>query len=429
MRRSFENRTAGKQVADREGRSGRSFLTAVVLGVALVALLSACQEPDEEVAPTPGDAPTSQEGPMVDPGISDNRIVFGQSAAFSGLSQALGNEMRLGIQAAFHEANQAGGVHGRMLELVTLDDFYEPDSAYINTRQLINREGVFALIGEVGTPTSRSALPLAEEGGVPFIAPFTGAAFLREPDLNTVLNLRASYHQETEEMVERLTEDLGVTRVAVLYQNDSYGQTGLDGALQALERRGLSPVASWYYPRNTSAVKNAVMNLVEADPEAVIMIGAYSPVAKTINLMRQDIDPVFMTVSFVGSNALAEELGPDGTDVYVTQVVPLPGDTSVPVVSEYQNALRAFQADAAPGFVSLEGYLAGRLAIAGLQLCGPEVSRECFLGAVRDAGTVDLDGMSLHYGQDDNQGSDAVFVTVIGDDGEYHVVESLGERR
>ena len=363
----------------------------------------------------------------MDPGISDSRIVFGQSAAFSGPAQALGNEMRLGIQAAFHEVNQAGGVHGRMLELVTLDDFYEPDSAYINTRQLINREGVFALIGEVGTPTSRSALPLAEAGGVPFIAPFTGDAFLREPDLNTVLNLRASYHQETEEMVERLTEDLGITRVAVLYQNDSYGQTGLDGARLALERRGLSPVASWYYPRNTSAVKNAVLNIVEADPEAVIMIGAYSPVAKTINLVRQDIDPVFMTVSFVGSNALAEELGSDGTGVYVTQVVPLPGDTDVPIVSAYQNALKAFDADGAPGFVSLEGYLAGRLAIAGLQLCGSEVSRECFLGAVRDAGTVDLDGMSLHYGQDDNQGSDAVFVTVIGDDGEYRLVESLGE--
>ena len=363
----------------------------------------------------------------IDPGISDSRIVFGQSAAFSGPSQALGNEMRLGIQAAFHEVNQAGGVHGRMLELVTLDDFYEPDSAYANTRRLINREGVFALIGEVGTPTSRSASTLAEAEGVPFVAPFTGAAFLREPDLDSVLNLRASYHQETEEMVERLTEDLGITRVAVLYQNDSYGQTGLEGARLALERRGLSPVASWYYQRNTSAVKTAALNIVEGDPEAVILIGAYSPVAKVINLVRQDLDPVFMAVSFVGSNALAEELGSDGTGVYVTQVVPLPGDASVPLVSAYQNALSAFQADAAPGFVSLEGYLAGRLAIIGLQLCGAEVSRECFLGAVRNAGTVDLGGMSLQYGPGDNRGSDAVFVTVIGADGEYHLVESLGE--
>ena len=260
------------------------------------------------------------------------------------------------------------------------------------------------------------------------MAPFTGAAFLREPGLDSVMNLRASYHQETEEMVERLVEDLGITRVAVLYQNDSYGKTGLEGTRLALERRGLSPVASWYYQRNTSAVKTAVLEIVEADPEAVIMIGAYTPVAKAISLVRQDIDPVFMAVSFVGSNALAEELGSDGTGVFVTQVVPLPGDTSVPVVSAYQDALAAFEADAVPGFVSLEGYLAGRLAIAGLQLCGSEVSRECFLGALRTAGTVDLDGMSLHYGADDNQGSDAVFVTVIGADGEYHLVESLGER-
>ena len=165
---------------------------------------------------------------------SDDRILFGQSAAFSGPAQALGQGMRLGIQAAFHEQNQAGGVHGRMLELTTLDDQYEPHLAYGNTLNLINRERVFALIGEVGTPTSRSASPLANAEDVPFIAPFTGAGFLREAELENVVNLRASYHQEAEEMVARLTEDLGITRVAVMYQNDSYGQSGLDGVVDAL---------------------------------------------------------------------------------------------------------------------------------------------------------------------------------------------------
>ena len=149
--------------------------------------------------------------------------------------------MRLGIEAAFHEVNRSGGVHGRRLVLETLDDTCETGFAATNTQRLIEKRKVFALIGAVGTPTSRAASPLAHEAGVPFIAPFTGAEFLRDPELDNVLNLRASYYQEAEEMVARLTEDPGVTRVGVLYQNDSYGQNGLDGTTLALERRGLKP--------------------------------------------------------------------------------------------------------------------------------------------------------------------------------------------
>ena len=400
-----------------------------IVGASLVAIVSgtACQAADEaQPADRSGAAPPAvMAADEQMSGITDDSVLFGQSAAFTGPSQELGLEMRLGIQAAFHEQNQAGGVHGRQLELTTLDDFYEPDSAYSNTFRLINREGVFALIGEVGTPTARSASRLANALGVPFVAPFTGAEMLRDEGLGSVVNLRASYYQEIDEMVERLTEDAGVTRVAVLYQSDSYGQTGLDGVRLALGSRGLSPVASWFYQRNTSAVKTAVVEIVEADPEAVIMIGAYSPVAQAIRLIREDIDPLFMTVSFVGSNALARELGNEATGVYVTQVVPLPGDTSVPVVGAYHTALKAFDADAVPGFVSLEGYLAGRLAIAGLDLCGRDLSRECFLDAIRGAGSIEIEGLVLEYGPSDNQGSDAVFLTVIGADGSYRLVEEL----
>ncbi len=389
----------------------------------------ACQE-----TPAPsnqGESETSQQAMTAmanegSQGVFDDRILFGQSAAFSGPAQALGEGMRLGIQAAFHEQNQLGGVHGRMLELTTLDDQYEPHLAYGNTFNLINRERVFALIGEVGTPTSRSASPLANAEGVPFIAPFTGAGFLREAGLQNVVNLRASYHQEAEEMVARLTEDLGITRVAVMYQNDSYGQSGLDGVVDALGKRGLEPVASWYYQRNSDAVKAAIFHIAQANPEAVIMIGAYAPVAKAITVAREDIDPIFMAVSFVGSNALAQELGPEGAGVYVTQVVPLPDDTGVPAVAAYRAALESFDGNAVPGFVSLEGYLAGRLAIVGLENCGPDVSRECFLDGMRSSGTIDLNGLVLQYGPDDNQGSDSVFVTVIGDDGNYHLVNNLG---
>ena len=374
--------------------------------------------------PTPEPPMVAPSSPA-EPGITDDAILFGQSAAFSGPSQALGDGMRLGIEAAFHEANQNGGVHGRQLELVTLNDAYEADFAFANTLRLIEDEQVFGLIGAVGTPTSRAALPIAHAAGVPFIAPFTGAELLRDPELANVLNMRASYLQETEEMVKRLTEDLGVTRVAVLYQNDSYGVNGLEGVRQALERRDLTPVASWYYRRNTAAVKSAVLSIAAADPEAVIIIGAYSPAAEAVRLLRNQIDPIFMAVSFVGSNALAAELGDAGAGFYVTQVVHLPDDTTVPVVASYAAALRDVDPNAAPGFVSLEGYLAGRLAIAGLEACGPDLSRECFLDAVYGAGTIDIDGLELTFAPGDNQGSDDVFLTVIGEDGSYRQVDRL----
>ena len=409
----------------------RLAILAMSVGLVGAVLGMACQNVEEtppandvrepEVAP----AETMPQDGDADPGIFDGEIIFGQSAAFSGPAQVLGKDMRLGIQAAFHEANQTGGIHGRHLRLESLDDAYETDYAASNTLRLIENEKVFSLIGEVGTPTSRAAAPLANQAGVPFIAPFTGAAFLRDPELNNVLNLRASYYQETEEMVTRLTGDLGITRVAVLYQDDAYGQNGLEGTRLALERRGLEPAASWHYPRNTSAVKSAVVNMLEADPEAVIMIGSYAPVARTIELVRREIDPVLMTVSFVGSNALVDELGDEAEGVYVTQVVPQPDDGSIPVVARYHAALSNYDARAEPGFVSLEGYLAGRLAIAGLEACGRELSRGCFIRALHDPEVIDIDGLSLQYGPRDNQGSDAVFLTVIGADGNYRQVESL----
>ncbi|MCY4095122.1 MAG: ABC transporter substrate-binding protein, partial [Gammaproteobacteria bacterium] len=326
----------------------------IVLASLVLCLITACSESESGDDPTRISADASstirdlsiEESP--NPGVFDDRVVFGQSAAFDGPAQALGQSMRLGIEAAFHEQNQAGGVHGRTLELVTMDDRYEPGFAYANTRDLITKERVFGLIGGVGTPTSRSAVPLAESYEVPFLAPFTGAGFLRNPELRSVVNLRASYAQETEYMVERLTEDLGISRVAVMYQNDSYGQSGLSGVLDALARRGLEPVETWYYERNSSAVKAAVFHIAAANPEAVIMIGAYQPVAKAISLLRLDIDPVFLAVSFVGSNALARELGSDASGVFVTQVVPVPDDVETPVVSEYLAALNAFDESVAP---------------------------------------------------------------------------------
>ena len=227
-------------------------------------------------------------------------------------------------------------------------------------------------------------------------------------------------------MVERLTTDLGIDRIAVMYQDDSFGRAGREGVLIALRHRSMEPVSIGLYPRNTTAVKTALLDLKRGAPEAVIMIGAYEPVAAFIAWARHTgLDPIFMTVSFVGSNALARELGPVGEGVYVTQVVPFPTDDSVPIVSSYLKALSNFEPEAAPGFVSLEGYLAGRLAIAALEGCGRDVTRACFLDSLKSADVVDLDGFELRYGAADNQGSDAVFLTTIGRDGTYRPVETL----
>ena len=359
------------------------------------------------------------------PGVYSDRIVFGQSAAFSGPASELGKGMQIGILSAFKEVNDRGGVNGRRLELVSLDDAYEPETAILNTHRLIG-ERVFALIGAVGTPTSKSAVPVAEEHDVPYIAPMTGAEYLRGGERRTVINLRASYYQETEEMIERLTTDLGINRIAILYQDDSFGRAGLHGVLLALERRELSAIGTGIFPRNTVAVKTALVDLRATKPEAVIIVGPYKPTATFIKWARHlGMNSIFMTLSFVGSNALANELGVQGSGVLVTQVVPFPTGNTVPASASYRAALKAYDPAATPGFISFEGYLAGRLAIHVVSHCGKQVDRSCFNTVLRTGNYINLDGFPLRYGKNDNQGSDDVFLTIIGPDGQYKPLKSL----
>ncbi len=363
-----------------------------------------------------------------DPGVFDDKIVFGQSAAFKGPAAVLGLGMREGILAAFNEANAAGGVHGRKLELVSYNDGYEPEKAIANTERLIGDDKVFALIGEVGTPTSKAVQPITTEQSVPFLGPFTGAAFLRDPSLRNVINVRASYDQETEEWIERLTGDLGLSRIAILYQDDSFGRAGLKGVTKALEKRGLKPVAEGTYMRGTTAVKRALLAIRKGSPQAVVMVGAYKPCAEFIKLAHTiKLDTIFVNISFVGSKALAEELGQDGKGVVVTQVVPLPNDVDIPLVARYQRAMKATNPYAKVGFVSLEGYIVGRLTVEALNRLGNPVTRAGLLSTIRDVGVFDLDGVTLSYGPDDNQGMDRVFVTVIQQDGSFKAVDGLAK--
>ena len=368
--------------------------------------------------------------PAALPAADEPVILFGQSAALTGPTSELGTGMKLGLDAAFNEINANGGIHGYQLRLTSLDDGYEPEAAIVNTRRLIEEEQVFALIGPVGTPTSTAAQPIATEVGVPYIGAFTGAEFLRDAEaLPNVINVRASYFQETEEMAARLSEDLGFDTVSIFYQDDSYGRAGLAGLRRAVDIYGMEIGAEVAYPRNTEAVKLALLDLRRAGAEAVVIIGAYQPASTMIRWARKlDYSPYFVNISFIGSEALARTLGEDGEGVYVTQVVPFPEDASLPVVAEYQAALRRIDSSATPSFVSLEGYLAGRLAAEGLRLAGPEPTREGFLQSLKTSGEIDLSGFSLTYGMNDNQGSDRVYLTVIDENGDFASVNAIEPR-
>jgi len=358
-------------------------------------------------------------------GVSTNKIIFGQAAALSGPAGALGQGMKIGMAAAFAEANKAGGVKGRMLELKSVDDRYEPTQSIEAVKKLLTDDKVFAIAGSVGTPTAMATLPIASEAGAPFIGAFTGSGALRDPYKPLAMNIRASYFEETEAMVAHLTRDLGATKIAIMYQDDAFGQAGLAGVKRALDKRKMELAAEGTFERNTVAVKGALLAVRRSHPDAVIMIAPYKPAAQFIKLARQiKFDATCVNISFVGSDALTKELGGEGQGIIVTQVVPFPKDTSIPVVARYQQALKASAPDEQPGFISLEGYLVGRI-VAVLEKIDGEPTRKAFIEAVQKSGGFDLGGFRLTYGPSNNRGSSEVFLTEIEADGTFRPVSSL----
>lgn len=352
-------------------------------------------------------------------GIAPDSVTFAQVAALEGPAGALGQGMNLGLRAAFEEANRAGGVHGRMIRLDAFDDGYEPELSAAQTREVIAGDAHLALVGPVGTPTSQATQPLAAEAGLPFIGPFTGAAFLRNPALKNVFNVRASYDAETETWIRHLVDEHGMQNIAILFQDDGFGRAGLSGTVAALERRGMTLVAEAPFARNTTAVRGALLDLRRSKPDAVVMVGPYHPMAEFIRTARQvNFDATFVNISFVGTDAFVRELGAEGAGVIISQVVPYPYDISIPVVRRYTEALAALDPAATPGFVSLEGYLVGRFTLAALDAAGPELTRAHFLATLQGLRDVDIDGMVLKFGPGDNQGLDDVFLTVISPEGD-----------
>jgi ABC-type branched-subunit amino acid transport system substrate-binding protein len=349
------------------------------------------------------------------PALASTELVLGQSAPLSGPSAMLGSEYREGALAYFAEMNRQGGVHGKRLRLLSLDDRYEPPLTLRNTKQLIERDKVFALFGYVGTPTVKAVLPLIEKQKIPLIAPLTGAQLLRQPHRPMVFNLRTSYHMEIDRMVDYLVRS-GRHRVAVVYQNDAFGQDGLRGALKALRRHGLKPVASASVERNSSQTSGAARMVQNANANAVLVVTAYPSSASFSRQMRQSGSTAqLMNVSFVGTSALRSSLqSHEASGIGVAQVVPFPWNERVPVVKEYQKLMRRQQTKPHFGFSSLEGFLAAKMTVEGLRRAGPEPTRQRFVTALETMRDVDLGGYRVQLGPQDHNGSSFVELTFLG---------------
>jgi ABC-type branched-subunit amino acid transport system substrate-binding protein len=350
-------------------------------------------------------------------GVTRDAILLGQSVALTGGAAQLGIQMRNGVKAYLDYVNERGGVNGRKLELITLDDGYEPARTVPNTKKLIDEHKVFALIGYVGTPTSVPVVPIFTEAKVPFIGPFTGAESLRTPFNRYIFHVRASYYDETEKIVEQIISN-GGGKVAVFYQDDAYGQAGLKGVGIALAKRNMKAAALGTVERNTVKVEDAVKAIAAIQPNAVVMVSVYTSCAEFIRQMKKTGSAAqFYNVSFVGSNALASALGKDGAGVAISQVVPFPWAPSVHAVREYQQlSAKAGKEDF--NFGALEGFLVAKVFVEGVKRAGKNLTRESFIDAMEKM-DVDVGGFYVSYSPKSHLGSKFVDLTSITRDGKF----------
>ena len=353
-------------------------------------------------------------------GVTDQKILLGESAAFTGPAAQLGIQLHAGAKAYFDQINEQGGIYGRKIEIVTADDKYESDLAAANTKKLIEESGVFALFGYVGTPTSNAALPIFSKAKVPFFAPFSGAQSLREPFNREIFNIRAGYFDETEYLVQKLV-NTGMKNIAVFYQNDAYGQAGLAGVERAAKKMNVTLVERVTVERNSVDVKAAVDKVLPKRPDAIIQISAYSSSAAYIKAMRKaGYFGQFYNVSFVGSQALSDSLGKDGLGVVISQVVPFPWHLATPVVSEYQKVMvKAGIKDF--NFSSLEGFVDAKIFVEGLRRAGRDLTREKLRRALEtiNPNSFDDGGFSVSFSPTNHNGSKYVDMTAITKGGKF----------
>lgn len=346
-------------------------------------------------------------------GVSEDTITLGVSNAQSGAAAALGSGVSTGLSVYFDQINNAGGVKNHKIEVITTDDGYEPAKAIKNTKKLLDDDKVFALIGYVGTPTAKAVTPIISRANAPFIAPFTGAGFLRSPVLPTVFNLRASYGDEMEAIVSQLVDTKKLNRIALFKQNDSYGQAGEGGLTNALEKRGLAISTIGSYERNTVDVTEA-LDVLKADaPDAVVMVGAYKACAEFMKQAHAaGFKPIFVNISFVGTSALAKEAGGAGEGSYVSQVMPNPFTSDLSIVKEYRDAMSAAGKTDMIDYTSLEGYVQAAMFVKAVENISGDITRDNLVSSLNKL-DVDLGGLKLKFSPENHQALDKVYLTKI----------------
>jgi branched-chain amino acid transport system substrate-binding protein len=357
---------------------------------------------------------------VAEPGITENSITLGMTSPFSGPNGAYGNDMRQVIEAYFDQVNKSGGVNGRKINLVALDDGYETDRAVANTRILISEKNAFALLASYGSsPTTEAMNKVFGPSRVPLVGTISGAGSLREPISQNpgsryMFNVRASYADETEAIVNQMVS-LGLKNIAVFYQNDGFGKSGLDGVTNALKKHNLAPTATATVERNSVDVNAAVEVIAKAKPQAVVMVTLYKPTAAFVKAMKKaGQNPMFMTLSPVGTEQLIAELGPDARGIGISQVMPYPWSDVVPLVHDYQkligNKKNGFS------YYGIEAYAMARIMVDALRKAGKDPTREKLLAALEGTNT-DLGGFRVAFSPTNRQGSRFVELTVVGSGG------------
>ena len=350
------------------------------------------------------------------PGVSENEILIGSCSALEGPSHFLGVETVTGAKAYFNLVNEEGGVNGRKLKLVSSDDSYDPAKTQACFDHLMS-EKVFALGFFVGTPTAVKYVPMADSAKIPVVGLFTGAQTLYVPLRHWIVNVRASYFDETREQVDGLWKTLGFKKIAVIYPEDAFGSAVLDGVKAALKQQGAEPVAVASYQRQTAQVGGAIDTVRGANPDAVVVVGPANTVSPILKQSHaKGWKPLFLTVSFVGTDELISEAGPDAEGVVITQVVPPYYMTEQKSVALYRRSLSKYFPSQQPNFVSLEGFVDAMVLVEGLKRAGKDLTREGLIHAIESIHDHDLGlgpQLKLNYSAKEHKGFDHVIPTVV----------------
>ncbi len=349
------------------------------------------------------------------PGVTDSGVLIGSCSALDGPAHFLGRQTVLGASAYLHMINDDGGVFGRKIQLQAFDDSYDPDRAPACFKRM-TKEGVFALGFFVGTPTAKVYVPLAQEEKIPVVGLFTGAQLLYEPLKHEIINVRASYYDETREQVDKLWEAT-VRKIGVIYQDDPFGTAVLEGVKLALKRHNATPAGLGTFARNSTDIAAGLKEVMAAHPQAVIIAGPYAPAAAIVKQAHSEgWRPQFLTVSFVGTEEFIREAGQDAEGTIITQVMPPYDRLEYPTVALYRKCLSKYSPGEAPTFVSLEGFVDAMVLVEGLKRAGKDLTREKFISAIESIHEMNAGlgpKLILNYSASDHKGFDNVYPTVV----------------